>query len=95
MILLVAKGLLTKVHSRRESRTTEAFSSVSEGLDHVAHDAAQRQRAGAAAHAHAALLLFTLTAQFPVPGLDALLLHRQRPVYLQQKINAIIIWKLD
>lgn len=50
---------------------------VSAGLDHVAHDATEAQAA-------AGLLLLTFRRELPVSRLDALLLHRQRPVHLQQ-----------
>ena len=50
---------------------------VTTGLDHIAHDAAEAQ-------ATAGLLLLALRRQLPVPRLNALLLHRQRPVHLQE-----------
>lgn len=50
---------------------------VSAGLDHVAHDTAEAQAA-------AGLLLLALRRELPVSRLNALLLHRQRPVDLQR-----------
>lgn len=50
---------------------------VSTGLNHVAHDTAEAQAASG-------LLLLALRRELPISRLDALLLHRQWPVHLEQ-----------
>lgn len=66
-------------HGRAEARMEGLVVEieVTTGLDHIAHDAAKSQ-------ATAGLLLLALRRQLPVPRLNALLLHRQRPIHLQE-----------
>lgn len=47
------------------------------GFDHITHHATEPKTP-------AGLLLLALRRQFPVPRLDALLLHRERPIHLQE-----------
>lgn len=52
---------------------------VAAGFDHIAHHATKPQTT-------ASLLLLALRRQFPVPRLDALLLHRERPIHVVQLV---------
>lgn len=73
--------MLRRAHRRSKARMERFVVQIemSTGFDHIAHDTSEAQ-------ATTGLLLFALGRKLPVPRLNSLLLHRQRPVHVVELV---------